>query len=251
MNMKKEIVKIRLDKIIPNKNQPRLDFYDDSIKGLAESIRQNGLLQPITVRKNGDKFELIAGERSYRACLLNGDNDIEAIIMESSDDESAKLALIENLQREDLNAIEQAMAMQRIMKSEDLTQVELAERLGYRQSTVANKLRLLKLPDYIKNAISRGEITERHARALLNVPEDMLEEVYLTIVNRQYNVSKTEEYIRELTKRSKNRGVSNNLKIGINTISQAYELCKKSGIDSDMQVTEYEDNVKIVIRMKK
>ncbi len=251
MNMKKEIVKIRLDKIIPNKNQPRLDFYDDSIKGLAESIRQNGLLQPITVRKNGDKFELIAGERRYRACLLNGDNDIEAIIMESSDDESAKLALIENLQREDLNAIEQAMAMQRIMKSEDLTQVELAERLGYRQSTVANKLRLLKLPDYIKNAISRGEITERHARALLNVPEDMLEEVYLTIVNRQYNVSKTEEYIRELTKRSKNRGVSNNLKIGINTISQAYELCKKSGIDSDMQVTEYEDNVKIVIRMKK
>ena len=249
--MKKEIVKIRLDKIIPNKNQPRLDFYDDSIKGLAESIRQNGLLQPITVRKNGDKFELIAGERRYRACLLNGDNDIEAIIMESSDDESAKLALIENLQREDLNAIEQAMAMQRIMKSEDLTQVQLAERLGYRQSTVANKLRLLKLPEYIKNAISRGEITERHARALLNVPEDMLEEVYLTIVNRQYNVSKTEEYIRELTKRSRNRGVSNNLKIGINTITQAYELCKKSGIDSDMQVTEYEDNVKIVIRMKK
>ncbi|MBR3264620.1 MAG: ParB/RepB/Spo0J family partition protein [Erysipelotrichaceae bacterium] len=249
--MKKEIVKIKLDRIVPNKNQPRLDFYDDSIKGLAESIKQNGLLQPITVRKSGDKFELIAGERRYRACLLNGDSDIEAIIMDSSDDESAKLALIENLQREDLNAIEQAMAMQRIMKSEDLTQVELAERLGYRQSTVANKLRLLKLPEYIKNAISRGEITERHARALLNVPEDMLEDVYLTIVNRQYNVSKTEEYIRELTKRSKNRGVSNNLKIGINTISQAYELCKKSGIDSDMQVTEYEDNVKIVIRMKK
>ncbi len=249
--MKKEIVKIKLDRIVPNKNQPRLDFYDDSIKGLAESIKQNGLLQPITVRKSGDKFELIAGERRYRACLLNGDSDIEAIIMDSSDDESAKLALIENLQREDLNAIEQAMAMQRIMKSEDLTQVELAERLGYRQSTVANKLRLLKLPEYIKNAISRGEITERHARALLNVPEEMLEDVYLTIVNRQYNVSKTEEYIRELTKRSKNRGVSNNLKIGINTISQAYELCKKSGIDSDMQVTEYEDNVKIVIRMKK
>ena len=249
--MKKEIVKIKLDRIVPNKNQPRLDFYDDSIKGLAESIKQNGLLQPITVRKSGDKFELIAGERRYRACLLNGDSDIEAIIMDSSDDESAKLALIENLQREDLNAIEQAMAMQRIMKSEDLTQVELADRLGYRQSTVANKLRLLKLPEYIKNAISRGEITERHARALLNVPEEMLEDVYLTIVNRQYNVSKTEEYIRELTKRSRNRGVSNNLKIGINTISQAYELCKKSGIDSDMQVTEYEDNVKIVIRMKK
>ena len=170
--MKKEIVRIKLNKIIPNKNQPRLDFYDDSIKGLAESIKQNGLLQPVTVRKNGDKYELIAGERRYRASLLNGASDIEAIIMESSDEESANLALIENLQREDLNAIEQAMAMRRIMSSEGLTQNELAKRLGYRQSTVANKLRLLKLPEYIKQAISHGTITERHARALLNVPED-------------------------------------------------------------------------------
>lgn len=249
--MKKEIVKIRLNKIIPNKNQPRLDFYDDSIKGLAESIKQNGLLQPVTVRKNGDKFELIAGERRYRACMLNGAKDIEAIIMESTDEESANLALIENIQREDLNAIEQAMAMRRIMRSENITQNELADRLGYKQSTVANKLRLLKLPDYIKKAISMGTITERHARALLNVPSDKLEDVYLTITNRQYNVSKTEEYIKELTEKHKSKGVSNNLRIGINTIKEAYELCKKSGIDSDMQVTEYDDNVKIVIRMKK
>ena len=249
--MKKEIVKIKLNKIIPNKNQPRLDFYDDSIKGLAESIKQNGLLQPVTVRKNGDKYELIAGERRYRASLLNGASDIEAIIMESSDEESANLALIENLQREDLNAIEQAMAMRRIMSSEGLTQNELAKRLGYRQSTVANKLRLLKLPEYIKQAISHGTITERHARALLNVPEDKLEEVYLTITNRQYNVSKTEEYIRELTQTHHSKGVSNNLKIGVNTIKEAYELCKKSGIDADLKVTEYDDNVKIVIRMKK
>ena len=249
--MKKEIVRIKLDKIIPNTNQPRLDFYDDSIKGLAESIRQNGLLQPVTVRKKDDKYELIAGERRYRACLLNGAKDIEAIIMESTDEESAKLALIENLQREDLNAIEQAMAMKRIMRIENCTQNELADRLGYKQSTVANKLRLLKLPDYIKKAISSGTITERHARALLNVPEDKLEEVFLTITIRKYNVSKTEEYIKQLTERQKNRGVSNNLRIGINTISEAYELCKKSGIDADMQVTEYGDNVKIVIRMKK
>ena len=249
--MKKEIVRIKLNKIIPNKNQPRLDFYDDSIRGLAESIKQNGLLQPITVRKSGDKFELIAGERRYRACLLNGASDIEAIIMESTDDESANLALVENLQREDLNAIEQAMAMRRIMTAEGLTQNELAQRLGYRQSTVANKLRLLKLPEYIKQAISHGTITERHARALLNVPEDKLEEVYLTITNRQYNVSKTEEYIRELTEKHHSKGVSGNLQIGVNTIKEAYELCRKSGIDADLKVTEYDDNVKIVIRMKK
>ena len=249
--MKKEIVKIRINKIIPNKSQPRLDFYDSSIKSLAESIKENGLLQPITVRKAGNQYELIAGERRYRACKLIGQKDIEAIILEKTDDESANLALVENLQREDLNAIEQALAMKRIMKSENLTQNELAEKLGYRQSTVANKLRLLKLPEYIKKAISQDTITERHARALLNVPSENLRDVYDTIVKRNYTVSKTEEYVKELTAKHKRKGVSNNLKIGINTIKQAYDLCKKSGIDSDWNVSEYEDNVKIVIRMKK
>ena len=249
--MKKEIVKIKISKIIPNKNQPRLDFYDDSIKSLAESIKENGLLQPVTVRKAGNQYELIAGERRYRACLLNGQKDIEAIIMETTDDESANLALVENLQREDLNAIEQALAMKRLMKNEKLTQNQLAEKLGYRQSTVANKLRLLKLPEYIKKAISQDIITERHARALLNIPSENLKDVYETIVKRNYTVSKTEEYVRELTTKHKRKGVSNNLKIGINTIKEAYELCKKSGIDADMNVSEYEDNVKIVIKMKK
>ena len=249
--MKKEVVKIKLSKIIPNKNQPRLDFYDASIKGLAESIKENGLLQPVTVRKAGNQYELIAGERRYRACMLNGQKDIEAIILEKTDDESANLALIENLQREDLNAIEQALAMKRIMKSEKLTQNELADKLGYKQSTVANKLRLLRLPEYVKKAISQDIITERHARALLNLPSEQIKEVYDTIVKRKYTVSKTEEYIRELTTTHKRKGVSNNVKIGINTLKQAYELCKKSGIDSDWRETEYDDNIKITIVMKK
>ena len=249
--MKKEIVKIKITKIIPNKSQPRLDFYDDSIKGLAESIKQNGLLQPVTVRKAGNQYELIAGERRYRACLLNGQKDIEAIILEKSDEESANLALIENLQREDLNAIEQALAMKRIMKSEDLTQKQLADRLGYRQSTVANKLRLLKLPEYIKKAISQDIITERHARDLLNIPSDHLKEVYDVIVKRKYTVSKTEEYIKALTNKSRNRGISSNTKIGINTIEKAFEMCKKSGLDCDMFMTEYQDQVKLTIKFKK
>ena len=247
----KEVVKIKITKIIPNKNQPRLDFYDDSIKGLAESIKENGLLQPITVRKAGNNYELIAGERRFRACQLIGQKDIEAIVLDKTDEESANLALIENLQREDLNAIEQAMAMKKIMKSEDLTQNELAARLGYKQSTVANKLRLLKLPEYIKKAIAKDVITERHARALLNVESSKLKEVFDTIVERKYNVSKTEEYIRELTTSHKRKGVSNNVKIGINTIKQAYDLCRKSGIDGDYTLTEYDDEVKIVIKMKK
>ena len=249
--MKKEIVKIKISKIIPNQSQPRLDFYDNSLKSLAESIKNNGLLQPVTVRKNGNQYELIAGERRYRACKLIGQKDIEAIILDKTDDESANLALIENLQREDLNAIEQALAIKRIMKTENLTQNQLAERLGYKQSTIANKLRLLTLPEYIKKAISQDVITERHARALLNIPNDKLKDVYETIVKRNYTVSKTEEYIKELSAKHKRKGVSNNLKIGINTIKQAYELCKKSGIDSDYNMTEYDDSVKIVIKMKK
>ncbi|MDO4940996.1 MAG: ParB/RepB/Spo0J family partition protein [Erysipelotrichaceae bacterium] len=247
----KEILKIKIDKIVPNKNQPRLDFYDDSIKGLAESIKENGLLQPITVRQVDNHYELIAGERRFRACQLNGYKEVEAIILDKTDEESANLALVENLQREDLNAIEQAMAMKKIMKSHNLTQNELAQRLGYKQSTVANKLRLLKLPEYIKNAISQGTITERHARALLNVDPKDLESVYLTITNRKYNVSKTEEYIKELTSAHKSKGVSNNVKIGINTIKQAYDLCRKSGIDAEYHVTEYDDSIKVVIKMKK
>lgn len=247
----KEVVKIKLSKIIPNKSQPRLEFYDDSIKGLAESIKKNGLLQPITVRKNGNQYELIAGERRYRASLLNGQKDIEAIILDKSDEESAKLALIENLQRENLNAIEQALAMKKIMESENITQNELAQRLGHKQSTIANKLRLLKLPDYVKNAISQNVITERHARALLNVDENELRNIFDTIVKRKYTVSKTEEYIKELSTTHKRKGVSNNVKIGINTIKQAYDLCRNSGIDADWQISEYADDVKITIKMKK
>lgn len=246
-----EIVKIKIDKIVPNKSQPRLEFYDDSIKGLADSIKENGLLQPISVRKVGSKYELIAGERRFRACQLIGRKEIEAIIYDKSDEESAKLALVENIQREDLNAIEQALAMQRIMRQERLTQEELAELLGYKQSTVANKVRLLKLPDYIKNAVSHGQISERHARAMINVPEEQLEEVFMTVTNRKYNVAKTEEYIREIMNRKKNRGVSHNVQIALNTFKQAYDMCRKAGVDCDFNTTDYDDNLKITIRIKK
>lgn len=246
-----EIAKIKIDKIVPNKSQPRLEFYDDSIKGLADSIKENGLLQPISVRKVGSKYELIAGERRFRACQLIGRKEIEAIIYDKSDEESAKLALVENIQREDLNAIEQALAMQRIMRQERLTQEELAELLGYKQSTVANKVRLLKLPDYIKNAVSHGQISERHARAMINVPEEQLEEVFMTVTNRKYNVAKTEEYIREIMNRKKNRGVSHNVQIALNTFKQAYDMCRKAGVDCDFNTTDYDDNLKITIRIKK
>lgn len=248
-----EVSLIDMKKIVPNKSQPRLDFFDDTIKNLASSIKENGLIHPIVVRRVDGKYEIIAGERRYRACSLLEKKKIEAIIVSKDDEESANMALIENMQREDLSAIEEAMAIAKIMKSRHLTQKEVAKRLGYRQSTIANKLRLLKLPDYIQTAVAKNEITERHARALLKVKKEELESVFKTIIQRGYNVKKTEEYINALNNKDKVkvRGVSSNVQLGVNTIRQSYDLCRKSGLDADYHVTEYEDEVKIVIRFKK
>ena len=249
----REVNILNINENKPNRSQPRLDFDDESIKALSSSIKENGLIHPIVVRKMDDGYEIIAGERRFRASSMLGKDTIEAIIIDSDDNESANLALIENMQREDLSAIEEALAIEKIMKTNHITQFEIAKKLGYKQSTIANKLRLLKLPDYIKLAVSRNEITERHARALLKVPEDKLEEVFNTIVERGYNVRKTEEYIKALNDKDKNKvkAVSASVRLGINTIKQSYDLCRKTGLDADYQVTEYEDEVKVTIRFKK
>jgi ParB family chromosome partitioning protein len=248
-----EVRIIKINTVKPNKYQPRLDFYDEGIKNLAASIKENGLIHPIVVRETNDGYEIIAGERRYRASKYLGLEEIEAIIVDKDDEESANLALIENMQREDLSAIEEAIAIQKIMQSRKMTQAEIAKQLGYRQSTIANKLRLLKLPDYIQVAVAKGEITERHARAMLKVSEDKLEEVFNVIIQRGYNVKRTEEYIKALNDKNKSkiRGVSSSIRLGLNTIKESYELCRKTGLDADYQVTDYENEVKVVIRFKK
>ena len=248
----KNVVEIKIDEIKPNRSQPRLSFYEDSLKELANSIDENGLLQPIVVRKMDDGYELIAGERRYRAHKMLNKEYIDAIVIDKNDDESADLALIENMQREELSSIEEAKAMQHILNERKITQAELAHRLGYTQSTVANKLRLLKLSNNIKEAIAKGDLSERHARALLKADEKNREAIAEVIIERDYTVKETEDYIDELYNRyKKEKGVSNNIKIGINTIKQAYELCRKSGLDASIQETDYEKEVKIVIRFKK
>ena len=248
-----EVRIIKINTVKPNKYQPRLDFYDEGIKNLAASIKENGLIHPIVVRETNDGYEIIAGERRYRASKYLGLEEIEAIIVDKDDEESANLALIENMQREDLSAIEEAIAIQKIMQSRKMTQAEIAKQLGYRQSTIANKIRLLKLPDYIQVAVAKGEITERHARAMLKVSEDKLEEVFNVIIQRGYNVKRTEEYIKALNDKNKSkiRGVSSSIRLGLNTIKESYELCRKTGLDADYQVTDYENEVKVVIRFKK
>lgn len=186
MNLEKEIFEISLNDIMPNRFQPREIFDNDALDELSQSIREHGVIQPIIVRKVGDKYEIVAGERRYRASLLAGKQTIPAIVKDIDDKETAKIALLENLQRKDLTPIEEARTYQTILKLDNLTQDELAISLGKSQSTIANKLRLLNLADEVQTALLNQKISERHARSLLNLEDknkqkELLEKV---LINR-------------------------------------------------------------------
>lgn len=187
---------IRIEKIVPNKYQPRREFTEDKIKELAESIKQNGLLQSITVRDMGNGFyELIAGERRLRALKYLEYPTTKAIVKELTNEQMATLALIENIQREELTPIEEAYAYQELLCINNLTQDELAKSLGKTQATVANKLRLLKLCSKVVDAINSKRITERHGRAMVKLDPSAQEKILNQILTQSLNVSQTEERI--------------------------------------------------------
>ena len=187
---------IRIEKIVPNKYQPRREFTEDKIKELAESIKQNGLLQSITVRDMGNGFyELIAGERRLRALKYLEYPTTKAIVKELTNEQMATLALIENIQREELTPIEEAYAYQELLSINNLTQDELAKSLGKTQATVANKLRLLKLCSKVVDAINSKRITERHGRAMVKLDPRAQEKILNQILTQSLNVSQTEERI--------------------------------------------------------
>ncbi|WP_304127309.1 ParB/RepB/Spo0J family partition protein [Gemella sanguinis] len=187
---------IRIEKIVPNKYQPRREFTEDKIKELAESIKQNGLLQSITVRDMGNGFyELIAGERRLRALKYLEYPTTKAIVKELTNEQMATLALIENIQREELTPIEEAFAYQELLSINNLTQDELAKSLGKTQATVANKLRLLKLSSKVIDAINSKKITERHGRAMVKLDPSAQEKILNQILTQSLNVSQTEERI--------------------------------------------------------
>ena len=195
--MDNEIVYLYLDDIIPNRFQPRELFDEKALKELAISIREHGVIQPIIVRKIGSKYEIIAGERRYKASTMAGLTKIPAIIKNLDDKESSKVALIENLQRRDLTSIEEARTYQKILDIDSLTQEELANTLGKSQSAVSNKLRLLTLPSKVQDALLNEKISERHARSLLNVESDA-EKERLTdiIIEKRLSVKELEEMIK-------------------------------------------------------
>ncbi len=261
----KQIQDIELDKIVPNRYQPRREFSDDSIKELAETLDKDGLLQPIVVREDGeDQYEIIAGERRYRAAKSLNWETIPAIVNNMNDDQAASLALIENLQREDLNPIDEAKAYTNLMKLNDLTQAALAKDMGKSQSYVANKLRLLKLDDDVQKALVEGKITARHGRALLNLSDDDQERVLKEIEEKGLNVKQTEEIAKDVnayfnpkpkekeTKRERVvKRIPKDLKVQINTIKKAVKLAKDSGIKVKVKENNDPDDYKITIELKR
>lgn len=201
---KDEVVQLYLDDIIPNRFQPREVFEEKALKELAVSIKEHGVIQPIIVRNVNGKYEIIAGERRYKASALAGLTKIPAIIRNLDDKESSKVALLENLQRKNLNPIEEARTYQKILELDQMTQEELAKTMGKSQSSVANKIRLLSLPEEIQDSILKERISERHARALLSVQDTKIQkELVEKVINEKMSVRALEEEIETMYPKGK------------------------------------------------
>ncbi|MBE3563304.1 MAG: nucleoid occlusion protein [Hydrogenibacillus schlegelii] len=256
------IVRLPVDRIVPNRHQPRQVFDPEAIAELARTIAEHGLVQPIVVRPLDDgRYELIAGERRLRAVQALGQGDIPAIVRSLTDLEAATLALIENLHRENLTPIEEAEAYARLMELHALTQEALAQRLGKGQSTVANKLRLLTLPESVKRALRERKITERHARALLPLKDAAaIEGVLARILDEGWTVQRTEAEVARFLggqkqhkqkKKPHLRGVSRDVRIALNTIRRSIAMVREAGIPLDVDEAEDEGAYRVTIRIPK
>lgn len=255
-----EVREIPIKDIVPNRFQPRTIFDEERIAELAQTIRTHGIIQPIVVRAYDEKYEIIAGERRWRAVTSLGWETIPAIIKEFNDSQTASVALIENLQREGLTAIEEAIAYAKLIELHGLTQESLAQRLGKGQSTIANKIRLLHLPEKVQLAIMERQITERHARALLTLKDvELQEKVLAEIIEKHLNVKQTEERVKQILekqngqkKKAPNRkSYSKDMRIAMNTIRQSVDMVVKSGLTVDTDEEEHEDFYQFTIRIPK
>ncbi|SHE87740.1 nucleoid occlusion protein [Clostridium fallax] len=257
--MHNEIKKVAVGNIVPNTYQPRKYFNDEALKELSQSIKEHGILQPLTVRKRGDMYELVAGERRLRAAKLANMEFVPCTIIDITDKESAELALLENLQREDLNFIEEAEAYANLISDHHFTQEKLAERMGKNQSTIANKLRLLKLGEDVRNLCLQNNLSERHARSLLSLPNEKLQlKVIKKVIKQGLNVKRTEELVnkellkiagKELTNNGKKKitGIFSP-KIYINSIKQVFDKFK---IPAEYKSKDCGDYVQITVNIPK
>lgn len=250
---------IQISRIVPNRFQPRTIFNQEKIDELARTIHTHGIIQPIVVREmDEEQFEIIAGERRFRAIQKLGWETIPAIVKDLNDTETASIALIENLQREELSPIEEALAYAKLIDLHQLTQEALAQRLGKGQSTVANKLRLLKLPEEIQEGIMQKKMTERHARSLIPLKDPQLQIKLMTeVIEKNLNVKQTEERVVKLLNRTKSktrpkrRAISKDMRIAVNTIKQSLNMVSDSGIKLDTEEEDLEDYYRITIKIPK
>lgn len=249
---------ISVDSITPAAHQPRTVFREEGLRELAASIAAHGILQPLLVIREGEGYRLIAGERRLRAAKLAGLQKVPCILTEKSREEAAKLSLIENLQREDLSFFEEATAFRRLMEEFSLTQAEIAREMNKDPSTVANKLRLLKLPISAQILISQNGLTERHARALLRVEDpDRLMELLEEIIEQGLNVSESEQLIASAltpkAKRKKPRRVCSlkDVRLCINTLDHTVATLRHAGIKPQTQINDEERFVEYIIRIPK
>lgn len=256
-----EVIELAIEQIVPNEYQPRVTFDEEKIQELAQTLKTHGMIQPIVVRKKAEYvYELIAGERRYRAAKSLNWETIPAIVRDLNDKETASIALIENIQREDLSVIEEANAYVKLLELHNLTQEALAQRLGKSQSTIANRIRLLSLPEKIQQAITDQVITERHARALLKLKDHALQlKFFEKIVAKSLNVRETDALINkhlegkdQKTKtKPKAKFISKDIRLATNTIRRSIDLIEKTGIKVETEEEDLGDYYQITIKVKK
>ena len=255
----RRLLEIPVEKIVPNPNQPRVTFDDDTIAELAQSISQVGLIQPLVVRRSGSGYELVAGERRLRACKSLGMETVTCIVEDSMQEESsAMVALIENLQREDLHYMEEAQCYYALLNNYNLTQEELAKRLGRSQSSIANKLRLLRLSPDVVSAIRENGLSERHARAVLKLKD---EEVQLAVIKRtaekNLSVKDTERLVEKTLDKlydEKRPGPAiirqvRDYRLFMNTVNSAIAVLRESGMNVEVEQEDLQNGVDIHIKV--
>ena len=242
--------------IRPNPSQPRREFPLEGLVELAQSISENGVLQPLTVTLGAEGPVLIAGERRLRAARIAGLSEVPCVELSVSDRQRSVLALVENLQRENMNCFEVAEGIQRLIRDYELTQNEAAQQLGYSQSAVANKLRLLRLPEEERRRMTAAGLSERHARALLRIEDDALREQALErIIGEHMTVARSERLVDELlagrVRRRPAQPLVKDVRVFFNTVNHALDIMRRGGISASSQRREEADFIEYVVRIPK
>ena len=254
-----QIVWVPTEKLLPNPYQPRKHFKSEDMLSLADSIKQNGVLQPLLCRQinNSDYYELVSGERRLRASILANLQAVPCLIIECDYESSAVFSIIENIQRSDLNFFEEAQAINQLITQFGMTQEQVAKKLGKNQSTLSNKLRLLRLPVDVRYFIEKEGLTERHARALLKLEtEKQMWTTLKAITEKKLNVEQTENYIlsmldTKIKPRKTTPKVYRDVRIFVNTFNKAIKAMKDSGIDAKTNKTETEEYIEYLVRIPK